>query len=109
MGKRGRNRSERQGDSSSQQAQVFVGASGLRRRLLWLTAVAVGCACAGYLLLMIATLFGVLQPDPQSPRTFKPPAPASTVRGAAPQADVVSYGTTPTEVPAARKPPPRQP
>ncbi|WNE97129.1 hypothetical protein PS467_18230 [Streptomyces luomodiensis] len=53
-----------------QTGQIFVNASGGRRGLLALAALAVGCACLGYLLLLVAALSGVLwQDDTEPPRT----------------------------------------
>ncbi|QDL72353.1 hypothetical protein DNK48_26815 [Streptomyces malaysiensis subsp. malaysiensis] len=50
-----------------QTGQIFVNASGGRRQLLALAALAVGCACLGYLLLLVAALSGVLWYDDQEP------------------------------------------
>ncbi|MFJ1993933.1 hypothetical protein [Streptomyces asiaticus] len=50
-----------------QTGQIFVSASGGRRRLLALAALAVGCACLGYLLLLGTALSGVLWQDGRTP------------------------------------------
>ncbi|MFG2579190.1 hypothetical protein [Streptomyces malaysiensis] len=50
-----------------QTGQIFVNASGGRRQLLALAALAVGCVCLGYLLLLVAALSGVLWHDDQEP------------------------------------------
>ncbi|MEU8824108.1 hypothetical protein [Streptomyces sp. NPDC048636] len=47
--------------------QIFVNASGGRRQLLRLAALAVGCVCLGYLLLLVAALSGVIWQDEQEP------------------------------------------
>ncbi|MBL1095501.1 hypothetical protein [Streptomyces coffeae] len=47
--------------------QIFVNASGGRRSLLRLAALAVGCVCLGYLLLLVAALSGVIWQDAQDP------------------------------------------
>ncbi|MEV6128348.1 hypothetical protein AB0M05_16175 [Streptomyces violaceusniger] len=55
-----------------QTGQIFVNASGGRRQLLALAALAVGCACLGYLLLLGTALSGVLwQADQEPPRTVE--------------------------------------
>ncbi|QKV94474.1 hypothetical protein HUT19_24190 [Streptomyces sp. NA02950] len=46
---------------------IFVNASGGRRQLLKLAALAVGCVCLGYLLLLVAALSGVVWQDEQEP------------------------------------------
>ncbi|MBI0300029.1 hypothetical protein JBE04_37625 [Streptomyces sp. PRKS01-29] len=81
-----------------QTSQIFVNASGGRRQLLALAALAVGCACLGYLLLLVAALSGVLwQDDQEPPRT----AERSTT-GSAPTAGPWSTGTAPTARPWSR-------
>ncbi|MEU1948792.1 hypothetical protein ABZ554_41650 [Streptomyces sp. NPDC020125] len=50
-----------------QTGQIFVNASGGRRRLLAVAALAVGCACLGYLLLLGTALSGVLWQNGQTP------------------------------------------
>ncbi|MFE5121769.1 hypothetical protein [Streptomyces sp. NPDC056669] len=50
-----------------QTGQIFVNASGGRRRLLAVAALAVGCACLGYLLLLGTALSGMLWQNGQTP------------------------------------------
>jgi hypothetical protein len=50
-----------------QPGQIFVNASGGRRRLLALVALAVGCACLAYLLMLATALSGVLWQDAKAP------------------------------------------
>ncbi|WP_432011497.1 hypothetical protein [Streptomyces cucumeris] len=50
-----------------QNGQIFVNASGGRRQLLRIVALAVGCVCLGYLLLLAAALSGVIGQDEKAP------------------------------------------
>ncbi|MFE2186639.1 hypothetical protein [Streptomyces sp. NPDC059455] len=75
-----------------QTGQIFVNASGGRRRLLALAALAVGCACVGYLLLLVAALCGVLWQEGQEP----PKTAERSTNGSAPIARPWSTGTAPT-------------
>jgi hypothetical protein len=69
-----------------QTGQIFVNASGGRRQLLALAALAVGCACLGYLLLLVAALSGVVWQDEQEP----PRTAERSTTGSAPTAGAQS-------------------
>ncbi|CDR09125.1 predicted protein [Streptomyces iranensis] len=87
-----------------QKGQIFVNASGGRRQLLALAALAVGCACVGYLLLLVAALSGVLWQDGQEP----PKTAERSTTGSAPTAEPwpssYTYGTAVTDPLAADSP-----
>ncbi|MBI0377945.1 hypothetical protein JBE27_17090 [Streptomyces albiflaviniger] len=87
-----------------QTGQIFVHASGGRRRLLALAALAVGCACVGYLLLLVAALSGVLWQEGQEP----PKTAERSTNGSAPTAEPwpssYTYGTGVTDPLAADSP-----
>ncbi len=68
----------RRAEQSSQ--PVFIGNSGWRRKLSRLLAVAVGCACVGYLVLVGMLIGGLLQPVGSQPPSTTGPLPAAPQR-----------------------------
>ncbi|WP_413808971.1 hypothetical protein [Streptomyces sp. OE57] len=87
-----------------QTGQIFVNASGGRRQLLALAALAVGCACVGYLLLLVAALSGVLWQDDQEPPRTAERSGTGTAPATRPWPSSYTYGTTVTDPLAADSP-----
>ncbi|POX38844.1 hypothetical protein C3486_20955 [Streptomyces sp. Ru73] len=56
---------------------MFIDNSGWRRRLSRVLAVTVGCACAGYLMLVGVLVGGLWQPVGSQPPSTKGPLPAA--------------------------------
>ncbi|WP_445515096.1 hypothetical protein [Streptomyces sp. NEAU-174] len=87
-----------------QTGQIFVNASGGRRQLLALAALAVGCACLGYLLLLVAALSGVVwQGGQEPPKTAERSTSGSAPTGR-PWPSSYTYGTAVTAPHAADSP-----
>ncbi|MER8154774.1 hypothetical protein [Streptomyces sp. NPDC094472] len=80
-----------------QKGQIFVNASGGRRQLLALAALAVGCACVGYLLLLVAALSGVLWQDDQEPPRTAERSTTGSAPTAEPWPSSYTFGTVVTD------------
>ncbi|MEV8016959.1 hypothetical protein AB0O76_11535 [Streptomyces sp. NPDC086554] len=65
------------------QLPVFIDQSGWRRRTLQGMALAVSCACLGYLLLVGTVISGLWQPVGTHPPSTKGPAPSAPDTGTA--------------------------
>lgn len=87
-----------------QKGQIFVNASGGRRQLLALAALAVGCACVGYLLLLVAALSGVLWQDDQEPPRTAERSTTGSAPAVEPWPGSYTYGTAVTDPLAADSP-----